>query len=111
MFYIYILYSPKSDRYYVGHTEDINRRLNEHNYPTEKTKYTSKFLPWQVEYIFPVSENRGEAIKIERFIKNQKSKVFIKKLITEKDNENNLDTLINKVLKNRLVRAIPSPRD
>jgi putative endonuclease len=99
MFFVYILYSPKSDRYYVGHTNDINRRLNEHNYPTENSKYTSKFLPWQLKFLFPVSKNRGEAIKVERFIKKQKSKVFLQKLITEKNNKDYLDTLIVDVLK------------
>jgi len=31
MYYIYILYSPSSDKYYVGYTNDYNRRLLEHN--------------------------------------------------------------------------------
>src|SRR5664280_1529752 len=47
VFYVYILYSPKSDRYYVGHTNDIDRRLEEHNHPREAFKYTSKHLPWK----------------------------------------------------------------
>ncbi|HDP66927.1 MAG TPA: GIY-YIG nuclease family protein, partial [Candidatus Marinimicrobia bacterium] len=28
---VYILYSPSKDRYYVGQTNDLNRRLVEHN--------------------------------------------------------------------------------
>ena len=31
MFYIYILYSESFDKYYVGYTSDITRRLEEHN--------------------------------------------------------------------------------
>ncbi len=31
MFYLYILYSSKLDRYYVGHTENIELRLIQHN--------------------------------------------------------------------------------
>ncbi|MCB8994752.1 MAG: GIY-YIG nuclease family protein [Bacteroidales bacterium] len=31
MFYIYILYSAKYDKYYVGHTDNVPRRLEEHN--------------------------------------------------------------------------------
>jgi hypothetical protein len=31
MFYVYILYSESADRYYIGHTNDPERRLVEHN--------------------------------------------------------------------------------
>lgn len=99
VFYVYILYSPKSDRYYVGHTNDIDRRLEEHNHPKEAIKYTSKYLPWKLKLFFLVSENRGDAIKVERFIKNQKSKSFLQNLISEKNNKQYLDTLIDNVLK------------
>ena len=34
---------------------------------------------------FEVSESRGEAIKVERFIKRQKSRTFIKKLIESRE--------------------------
>ncbi|MBL7014472.1 MAG: GIY-YIG nuclease family protein, partial [Candidatus Marinimicrobia bacterium] len=30
-YFVYVLYSESSDQYYVGHTEDIDRRLNQHN--------------------------------------------------------------------------------
>ena len=30
MYYIYIIYSTKLDRYYVGYTADINKRLVDH---------------------------------------------------------------------------------
>jgi len=40
MFYIYILYSQNSDLYYVGYTDDVNRRLLEHNLISDKS-YTS----------------------------------------------------------------------
>ena len=34
---------------------------------------------------FEVSNVRGEAIKIERFVKKQKSRIFLRKLIESKD--------------------------
>ena len=80
MYYIYILYSESADRYYVGHTNDPARRLTEHN-TVEEMKFTTKFRPWTMPLAFEVSESRGEAIKVERFIKRQKSRTFIKKLI------------------------------
>jgi len=84
MFYIYILYSESADRYYVGHTNDPERRLTEHN-TTEDIKFTTKFRPWTLLLSFEVSDVRGEAIRLEKFIKKQKSRIFIRKLIESKD--------------------------
>ncbi|MBP5135682.1 MAG: GIY-YIG nuclease family protein [Paludibacteraceae bacterium] len=42
--YVYILYSAKLDRYYVGSTDNIIRRLGEHN--RKKGKYTDVGIPW-----------------------------------------------------------------
>ncbi|RYE30299.1 MAG: GIY-YIG nuclease family protein, partial [Sphingobacteriales bacterium] len=41
MFYIYILYSPSADKFYVGYSTDPIRRLVEHN-STPHDTYTSK---------------------------------------------------------------------
>ncbi|MCK4661689.1 MAG: GIY-YIG nuclease family protein [Bacteroidales bacterium] len=81
MFYIYILYSKKSDKYYVGYTDNVQRRLKEHNNP-QKTKYTSKHLPWELISSFKVGNNKGIAMKIEKFIKKQKSKKFIQIVVS-----------------------------
>ncbi|MDP1746949.1 MAG: GIY-YIG nuclease family protein [Bacteroidota bacterium] len=29
-FCVYIIYSPSIDKYYVGHTENLNKRMEEH---------------------------------------------------------------------------------
>jgi putative endonuclease len=111
VFYVYILYSASCDRFYIGHTNDVERRMEEHNHPVEDTKFTSKYLPWELKLSFPVSSERGAAIHVEKFIKSQKSKVFIKTLIAEKDNKAYFTTLIINVLQKKLVRAIPRTRD
>jgi putative endonuclease len=97
MFYVYILYSERTDRYYVGHTNDPQRRLIEHN-TTNDNKFTTKFRPWEMLLSFEVSESRGEALKMERFIKKQKSRLFIKRLIESKDNPTYFKGLIRKVI-------------
>jgi len=78
-FVVYILYSISIDKYYVGHTDDIERRLTEHN--TGQTRYTSsRGNPWKLVY----QENypsRSLAIKKEREIKAQKSRKYIENLI------------------------------
>ena len=88
LFYVYILHSESANKYYVGHTPDPHKRLSEHNAYDNFSKYTAKYKPWKLMAYFPVSVNRGEALKVELFIKKQKSKVFIQKIIS-----NYLDTV------------------
>ena len=102
MFYIYILNSTRSGKYYIGLTTDVERRLEEHNNPQVKTKYTAKHLPWELKVSFRCSDSRGDGLLIERFIKNQKSRAFIEKLIAEKDNPEYFQNLIINRLKNKV---------
>ena len=80
MFYIYIIYSNTAEKFYVGHSENPWDRLIQHN-ENEGDKYTGKFQNWELKAVFQVSENRGEALLIEKFIKRQKSKKLLLKLI------------------------------
>ena len=101
MFYIYILFSQSANKYYVGQTSDVQRRLEEHNNPIVNSKFTAKFIPWVIAVFFPVSDSRADAMKIEKFIKAQKSKKFIIKLI---ENKNNVEFFQN--LTNNIVNAV-----
>jgi putative endonuclease len=98
MFYVYILFSISSNRYYIGHTSDVIRRLKEHNNPSSFDKYSAKHLPWILSLAFQVSPIRGEAIIVERFIKRQKSRVFIENLISQKDDPEYFETLVSNIL-------------
>jgi putative endonuclease len=73
MFYIYILYSRIADKFYVGHKDDVQRRLCEHNNQIVKSKFTAKYVPWEIILSFPVSDKRSEAIRVEKFISNRKA--------------------------------------
>ena len=79
MFYIYILESESDNTYYVGYTDDVNRRFIEHNTSDHPT-YTSKHRPWILKAVFKISDDRSVAMKVEKFIKRQKSRVFIDKI-------------------------------
>jgi putative endonuclease len=83
MFYVYFLYSEKFDKYYVGHTDDPARRLSEHNH-NENPTFTNKYRPWKLVWQFQVSARRGDALKIEKFIKRQKRRKLIERIIQEK---------------------------
>ncbi|WP_462254263.1 GIY-YIG nuclease family protein [Ferruginibacter sp.] len=80
MFYIYFLYSPSSNIYYVGYTNNYLKRLSEHN-GSEKNTFTSKHRPWILKAVFECGYEESLAITIEKFIKKQKSRVLIEKII------------------------------
>jgi putative endonuclease len=73
----------KSNIYYVGYTDNVERRIAEHNNP-QRTKFTSKHLPWDLKSSFFVAETRGDAMKAERYIKKKKSRIYIENLIKNK---------------------------
>ncbi|HUS00973.1 MAG TPA: GIY-YIG nuclease family protein, partial [Chitinophagaceae bacterium] len=86
MYYIYILYSETSDLYYVGYTNDYQRRVEQHNESPNNT-YTSKHHPWIIKALFECGDNEAKAMRLEKFIKKQKSKVFLEKLINSQTSE------------------------
>ena len=79
MYYIYIIYSKASDKFYIGYSDNPQRRVIEHNLKPFNT-YTSKHRPWAIKAIFQCLIET-KAIRIEKFIKKQKSRELIKKLI------------------------------
>jgi len=81
MFYIYILYSDSADKFYVGHSSDPWQRLQQHLNNTGD-KYTGSYKDWRITAVFEASIDKGEAMKIEKFIKKQKSRKLIEKMIT-----------------------------
>ena len=75
---IFFIYSTKLDRYYIGYTADVNKRLAEHN--TGISTFTSKAADWTIRY----TENfttRELAQKREMEIKRKKSRKYIEWLI------------------------------
>jgi putative endonuclease len=78
MFYVYIIYSGKLDRYYVGYTSDVVIRLEQHN--TGESSFTSKASDWKLMYQ-ELYLNREEAHKREISIKKKKSRKYIEWLI------------------------------
>ncbi|OGY63932.1 MAG: endonuclease [Candidatus Harrisonbacteria bacterium RIFCSPLOWO2_02_FULL_41_11] len=74
MFYVYILKSLKNGRFYIGSTNNLERRLNEHN--SGKSKYTSLTRPFVLifkeEYL-----SRSEAMRREKFLKSGRGREWI----------------------------------
>jgi putative endonuclease len=66
MFYIYIIRSQRLQRYYVGSTQAVQKRLQEHN--SGKSASTRAGVPWELVHTESFSR-RSEAVLRERKIK------------------------------------------
>ena len=75
---VYILFSQFLNKYYVGSTPDIDRRLAEHN--RGKEKFTKTGTPWLLVYEEMFIDLK-EARTRETYIKRQKSRKYIESLI------------------------------
>lgn len=82
LFYVYILQSETNGRYYIGQTDNPDRRLAEHNDPKYiSSKTTKRFKgPWKLIHLEQY-ENRSDAMARERQIKAWKSRKAIDDLI------------------------------
>ena len=78
MFYTYILYSEKCDRYYVGYCSDLDQRLLRHN--LGHVSSTRNCIPYQVK-AFKMFESELQALAEERRLKKQKSRKYLEWLI------------------------------
>ena len=78
-YFVYILYSKKLDRYYTGTTDDVEKRLLQHNTNYYPGTFTVKGIPWEIYLSIPCLSSEA-AFKLEAFIKRMKSKAFIHKL-------------------------------
>ncbi len=77
MFFAYILYSRSIDRYYIGHTSNLEIRLQNHLFGS--TRFTSQTNDWELIYSEEYA-TKGEAMKREAHIKKMKSRMFIMEL-------------------------------
>ncbi|WP_127140266.1 GIY-YIG nuclease family protein [Flagellimonas marinaquae] len=77
-YFVYIVYSKALDRYYVGHSQDLDDRMNRHN--SGRSKYTKIARDWEVKNTERFSA-RSEAIGRERDIKRKKSRKYIENLV------------------------------
>jgi len=87
MYFTYILRSKSFSKHYIGQTEDIEKRLAEHN--SGETGYTSKYFPWELIYSESF-ETRSEAMKREKYFKSYPGRkwLFENKILVAESNPN-----------------------
>ncbi len=78
MWYVYILRSMKDTNFYVGSTDNIRRRLTEHN--SGKVDSTKGRMPFSLEAYIGVKD-QNKAIELERYFKTGSGRALLKKRI------------------------------
>ncbi len=75
MFYTYILISEKDDKFYVGYTDNLKRRIEQHNNgDVESTKYRK---PLRLIY-YEACLNQKDAVHREKYLKTTYGKRYIR---------------------------------
>jgi len=81
MYIIYAIYNKDHDKFYIGQTENLEKRLQMHNNKAFKNGYTSRFDgEWQLIYNEEVA-SRQEALIREKQLKSFRGREFVKNFI------------------------------
>ncbi len=76
MYFVYILQSKKDESFYVGSTEDVRKRLAEHN--AGKAKYSSTKRPYALKW-FCAFPDKARALAFEKYLKQGSGFAFARK--------------------------------
>lgn len=80
MYYVYVLYSEKSNLHYTGFTTDLENRMKSHNELGTKD-WTIRHRPWRLIH-YEQYDDKKIALKREKWLKSGVGRTFIKQLTT-----------------------------
>jgi len=80
MFYVYVLRSLKDKKLYVGHTNDLKRRLRDHNSGQGKT--TKLRTPLRLVY-YEACNILEDAVKREKQLKTGFGRAYLKRRLSD----------------------------
>ncbi|MFM2139668.1 MAG: hypothetical protein RJA57_1975 [Bacteroidota bacterium] len=66
-FFVYIIRSRSSEKYYIGQTNNLDQRLRRHNNGSESA--TAPYAPWDLAGAIE-KQTRAEAVRLEAKLKN-----------------------------------------
>jgi len=78
MYTVYIIYSEKINKYYIGFSSDVQGRLRKHNNTSKG--FTNAGRPWIIVYT-EIFENKADAAARERQLKKWKNRARLEALI------------------------------
>jgi putative endonuclease len=76
MFYTYVIQSQESKNLYVGYTNDLEKRLKEHNQGLNKS--TKSYRPWKLIY-YEACLDREDAERREVYLKTNQGQRLMKR--------------------------------
>ena len=77
IYFVYILLSRKdNNKFYIGVTQNLEKRLNEHNSSVEE--YSRKYVPWYIE-TYIAFQSKELAYQFEKYLKHGSGHAFLKK--------------------------------
>lgn len=83
--FLYILFSNSKNSFYIGESHNVEERLIKHNTHVYNPKSFTKITnDWEIALKF-TCKSKDEALFLERYIKQMKSKKFILKIINNQD--------------------------
>jgi putative endonuclease len=77
-YFTYVLYSETKNRLYIGHTDNMTRRFEQHC--KGKVASTKPYIPYKLIY-YEKFDSRLDAVKKEKQLKTSKGRDFIKTFI------------------------------
>jgi len=80
MYYVYILFSAKLKKKYIGYCQDLKERIISHN--KGENQYTKKGRPWKLIY-YEAFTSKTDAIREELFLKSGKGRERLKYLLRD----------------------------
>jgi len=80
MYTVYVLYSDKYQKIYIGYISNLLERFKSHNLLATKG-WTVKFRPWQIIYAEDFID-KSAALAREKELKSSRGRAFIWQLIT-----------------------------
>jgi putative endonuclease len=75
MYYVYILSSEKSGRWYTGYTNNLRKRLNQDN--LGQSNWTKSGIPWRLIY-YEACLDEDDAQARELYLKTGAGKKYLK---------------------------------
>ena len=80
MYYNYVLQSLRNDSLYIGYTEDLCKRVKEHNQGL--SRFTKVYKPWKLIY-YEACLNKEDAMRREKYLKKTQGQRLLKRRLKE----------------------------
>lgn len=80
MFYVYVIESLVNQRFYIGYTSDIVKRIKEHN---QGLNFSTKiYKPWECIY-YEACLEESDAMRRERYLKTTQGNRLLKRRLKD----------------------------